>query len=585
MYERLPAALVAPCVAVGVVLATGACGLAGHSGTSGFAGTLHRDRIVVGGYGEIIAMASSQRMIFAASPSGLAIYDRVAQQWLPPLTSADGYPADRITAIAGDPDVEGVWIGAIGEVLFYRPGIDQLSRTFVGIRVDRIIFDRDDPSAGAWVGSAASGAGDIGFGRPIGGVTNQARVQPGDEWVRVTHAGFATRASGADLPPMERWIIAPTLESLADRMPGLASFADLLTRDEALRSWQPTSAAQVPGMSEAWLGTRGGGVYLADPLFNRARHVPFGLFEPGASALALASDGVWAASLGVERRGTGGVTFASTDLQQWRWVRGPADGSLAGLPIHDMLVRDGNLWIATERGVAHRDVRDAGPGRPTEWRWAAGQRRAYALAVLGGDVWAGTDDGLLLVGPVNGDRMAVQSTNAAIGAVRPVGGGEVRALLVVGDTMWIGSAAGVGIMRMIDGVPTVTRQVVVGSPLWLQQPVVGLARSDSAVVLATTARVGVIDLRTRAAAALPGDPDLSRIGRLTTVAIDAGTVWVGGERGAMVIDRTTGLARSVDVAGTIPELVFDIALQPDFAWLATPTGLVRIRRMPDGGVR
>jgi hypothetical protein len=84
---------------------------------------------------------------------------------------------------------------------------------------------------------------------------------------------------------------------------------------------------------------------------------------------------------------------------------------------------------------------------------------------------------------------------------------------------------------------------------------------------------------------LPTDPDLSRVGHVTSVAIDGRTIWVGGDRGAMVIDRTTGMARSANVPGMMADLVFDIALEPDFAWLATAAGLVRMRRMPDGSVR
>lgn len=582
-FRATAAGLVSRSAWLGIIISAVGCGVAGIGSGSPMAGSLHRDRVEIGAYGEIVGMAASQRMIFVASPSGLAVYDRVSQQWLPPLTPADGYPAERVTALVGDPEVEGVWIGTLGEVLFYRPAIDQLIRTVVGTRVDRIIFDRADPAAGAYIGSFASGiavgeagsAPGLGRGRPV--------VQAGDDWVRVTHTGFASRMLAGDVPPPERWVIAPTIESLAERIPALASFADLLTRDEAMRSWRPTSATQVPGMSEVWLGTRGGGVYLADPLFSRARHVPFGLFEPGVSALALASDGVWAASLGIEPRGTGGVTFASADLQQWRWMRGPADGALAGLAIRDMLVRDGSLWVATDRGVAHRDLRGReGGGASPEWRWIAGARRAFALGIVGTDVWAGTDEGLLPVGPVDASGVAMRTP---VGAGRPVGGGQVRALMGIGDSLWLGSASGLAVMRMHDGVPTITRLALAGAPVWLQAPVVAMARSDSVAVVATVSRVAAVDLRSLAVSVLPGDPDLSRIGRLISLAVDARTIWVGGERGAMVIGRTTGLARSANVPGFGAEPVFDIALEPDFAWLATPTGLVRVRRLPDGGVR
>jgi len=539
-----------------------ACGFAGAGGPARAPAGLREDRVTVGAYGEVVAMAASQRMIFAASPAGLAAFDRVAQRWLPPLTEADGYPAGRITAIAGDPDSDAVWIAALGEVLFYRPAIDQLIRTVVGGRTDRILFDRDEPTVGAYVGA-------------------------GDRWTRVSPGGFAAPVTLDDLPPQGRRITSPSLESLSEEVPALRAFSDLLTRDDALRSWRPSSAAQVAGMSEVWLGTLGGGIYLADPLFNRARHMTFGLFEPGVSALALASDGVWAAALGAEPRGTGGVTFASADLQSWRWLRGPADGSMAALPAYDMLVRDGSVWIATERGVARRDTRPTDRERAPEWSWTTNRdaRRAYALAVQGGNVWAGTDAGVVLVGaitPDGGTAPDLEATSA--GSLGSLGGmGRVRALLASGDTLWVGSAAGLRIVRLPGGEPT--RPLGLNVPSWMRQPIVALARGDSVVLVATDDRVGMIDLSSGAVMLLPGNPDLARLGHLTALAMDARTIWIGGERGAVVIERATGLLRSTNVPGTPSEPVFDIALQPDFAWLATPSGLVRIRRLPDGGVR
>ena len=572
-------------MALVAVVSTAGCGLAGAGGSPGMGSTVDRDQVVIGSYGEVVAMASSQRMIFIASPSGLAVYDRMSQQWLPPLTEADGYPAGRITALAGDPDVEGAWIGTLGEVLFYRPGIDQLIRTVVGTRVDRIIFDRADPAAGAYVGSWESG---IGVGNQDLGLGGSARTvtHPGDGWMRVSHTGFASRMQTGDMPPPERWVVAPTLESIAERMPALRSFADLLTRDDALRSWRPSSATQVEGMSEVWLGTQGGGIYRADPLFNRARPLPFGLFEPGASALALASDGVWAASLGAELRGTGGLTFASTDLQQWRWVRGPADGSLAGIPIYDVLVRNGHAWVATDRGVAQRRLSES-DGVRSEWGWARfGGRRAYALAVLGGNVWAGMDDGsLAIVGPLNADSTARFDPGA--GSTAMPGGtvaGAVRALAAVGDTLWAGSGSGLSMFGPAAN-GWIDARLVPALPARFQGPIVALATSDTVMLVMTRQRAGIMNLRTRVLSDLPGNPDLSRLGPLISAAVDARTIWIGGDRGAVVIDRAGGLARSVGVAGTMTDRVFDIVLQPEFAWLATATGLVRIRRLPDGGIR
>jgi hypothetical protein len=546
------------CAAILVVIAAAACGVFAGGGTPSGVGSFNDDRVTIGDYGTVVAVAASPRMVFVASPSGLAVREIFGERWLRPLTEADGYPASRITGIAGDPELDAVWITALGEVLFYRPAIDQLIRTVVAGRVDRIFFDRADPSAGAYVGS-------------------------GDQWSRISPAGFAFPVTYEQLPPAGQRIVPPTLETLYEEMPSLQSFAGLLTRDDALRSWPLTSGARLPGRSEVWLGTAGGGAYLADPLFNRARPVPFGLFERGASSLALAADGVWIGSLGMDVRGTGGVAAASSDLQSWAWLRGPADGSMAGLRVYDIAARDGKVWVATDRGVAERAIVSGGDGRAVEWQWSVDRRagRAFALAAVGGGIWVGTEQGVM--------RVATDATGSSA-AGRPetrtsvLPSAPVRALVVTGDTLWVGTQVGLGRVRLTDPDPRLVDFTSTG-PAWLRRAVVSLARSDSIVVAATDERVVMIDLRRGVLGALPGDPDLSRLGRLLTVAVDARTVWVGGDRGAVVIDRAMGLTRSVNQPGVLADAVLDIVLQPEFAWLATPSGVVRVRRSLDGGVR
>ena len=546
--------------AVGAVCLFSAIGcsvLTGGTGTPRSLGGFNEDRVAVGDYGTVLGVAASPRMVFVASETGIAVRDILADRWLRPLTEGEGYPAGRITGIAGDPEQDAVWITALGEVLYYRPAIDGLVRTMIAGRIERIFFDRSDPGAGAYVGY-------------------------GDQWSRVSAAGFASPVMYDQLPPAGQRLFPATLETLRDEMPALQSFAGLLTRDDALRSWPMTSAGRIAGRSEVWLGTAGGGAFLADPLFNRARSVPYGLFERGASSLAVASDGVWAGSLGMDFRGTGGVVAASSDLQEWAWLRGPADGSMAGLRIHDIMVRGGLVWAATDRGVAVRKINPAAGARPAEWEWVLDRDagRAFALASAPLGTWVGTDRAVILLASPDTPVRDFPGSNGVAGlATAPV-----RALLATGDTLWIGTETGLRRARTVNGAHRFF-DFTNSLPAWLQRPIVALARSDSIIVVATPERVALIDIRRDAVSLLPGDPDLGRFGRLFSVAVDGRTIWVGGDRGAAVIDRATGLVRSLSQPGVLADAVLDIALQPEFAWLATPGGLVRIRRLPDGGAR
>ena len=547
----------ATALAAAIVAVCSGCGaLAG--GTGSVPGGFDEDHVLIGDYGEVAAVAASPRMVFAAAPGGLAIRDVLADRWLPPLTDADGYPGTRITGLAADPELDAVWILALGEVLYYRPAIDQLIRTAIAGRVDRIFFDRLDPGGGAYIGYA-------------------------DQWVQLSTGGFAAPIEYDRLPPAGQRIFPPTIETLMEEMPSLQSFGGLLTRDDALRSWRLTSGARIPQRSDVWLGTMGGGLYLADPVFNRARPVAYGLFERGAASLALAADGVWIGALGLSLRGTGGIAATTSDLQQWSWLRGPADGSMAGLRVHDIAIRDGTVWVATDRGVAQRGIVAGADGRGSEWRWLIGRQtgRAFALAASSRGIWVGTDQGVMGLGPAAGGPDAGTVSGEPVGMIPSP---PVRALALVGDTLWVGTDAGLRRLRIGDPAPRLFDFANV-APSWINRAIVAFARSDSILAVATDERVALIDVRRGTLALLPGEPDLARLGRLFALAIDGRTVWVGGDRGAMSIARTSGLVRSVSRPGTLADPVLDIVLEPEFAWLATPAGVVRVRRLPDGGPR
>jgi ligand-binding sensor domain-containing protein len=258
---------------------------------------------------------------------------------------------------------------------------------------------------------------------------------------------------------------------------------------------------------------------------------------------------------------------------------------MAGLGVHDIAVREGRIWIATERGVASRDLAAAASGRSPEWQWAGDRQfgRALALAATLDGIWVGGDRGVEFL-PSDGGRAASGAPGDPAG-VAVVASAPARALVLAGDTLWIGTDAGLGLVRRSEGAARVRRPTLVSAPSWFQRPVIALARSDTVLAVATDAGVGLVNVARGSVFRLPGDPDFARVGRLLSVAIDGHTIWVGGPRGAIVVDRATGLQRAVDPAGTLGEPVLDIALQPDFAWLATPAGVVRVRRLPDGGVR
>jgi ligand-binding sensor domain-containing protein len=112
-----------------------------------------------------------------------------------------------------------------------------------------------------------------------------------------------------------------------------------------------------------------------------------------------------------------------------------------------------------------------------------------------------------------------------------------------------------------------------------------LARSDSVVAVATDDEVFLIDPRRGRSTPLVGASALRSVAPIYAVAIDARSIWVGGAQGVVAIDRANGGIRPIIDPRTPVQAVYDVVLQPGLVWLATPAGLVRLRRLPDGGVR
>ena len=522
--------------AAGVIILASGCASSGAS--VGGIPLAREDRVVIGEYSRLVGVAATRRHLFAAGPSGVAVYDRTFERWLPPVP-LDEPGVVRLTALAADAASEGVWIGLAGRVLHYSPVLDRLTSAFVPGVVDGFMFDARDPEAGAY-------------------------VRTSDGWWLVSSAGFARPLADPvrELPPPASRIAPPTLEDLYQRFPGLRGFERLLVRDDALRSFPVTDGAIAPERTLVWLSTLGGGLVEVDPLFNRGTPLPFGLLSPGAERLARAADGVWAAG-SARFGGRGGLTFASDDLQQWRWEDGGARLPFAGRIVNALLVRDGVAWAATDRGLLRivvgdegdASLLDAGDGLPSD--------AVLSLAARGDVVWAGTRDGIARLRDGPGGAAVVDRT---IGR-----GTAVRALVFVGDTLWAGTDAGV--LLLPPGATALVHHPAADPRL--RRAVSAIAWSDSVVVVATADDV----LRLEGGRLLPplAGLDVRSLGGVRGLAVDGWSIWVVGPRGAIEVDRASGVARALaapDVGGAL----HDVVLTDAFVWLAGDGGLVRLTR-------
>ncbi len=558
------AAIAASACAAGYGTATG--GAAG-GGAPGGGGSLREERVVVGEYATIEAVAAGRRFVFVAAAGGLAAYDRLLAAWLPPVAATRSGLDDRPTAIAADPVEDAVWIGVPGGVLVWRPTVDQVQRTIIVGVPDLIAFDR--------------------------GMGGDALVRAAGQWTRVSRAGLATPLVGR-APAASSLVLPATLDDVYRRFPGLRSQLLLLLRDTApgrpMRAAPATAGTLSPDRaSEAWIGTATDGLWRVDPTFQQAEPLRFGLADRGVGALARAADGVWAAGLGQSPRG--GLTLASDDLQRWRWVEGTVAVPLAGVTARALAVRAGRAWVGAEQGLYHVALDAAVDPELGVTRWSTldglPSERVFAVAARDDGAWAGTARGLAFVaegGDARGrpgrgrqplDTLPRRVSRLVLENV------PVRALQPVGDTLWIGSDAG---LLALPG-PEAELARPLGDDPALRRPVLALAWSDSVLVAATDdALLSLAPRGGRPAGRWPG-VDPRQVGQVTRLALDARALVMAGTEGVLVVERAGGGQRLLRVGPDLPAPALDVLATPAWLWIATPDGLVRWRRTGDGGVR
>lgn len=562
-----------PCVAVSVALCT-ACAPLPPATVSSATVSVAEERVVVGSFAVIDAVAVSRRFVFVAGPGGVAVYDRLGERFMAPASRdlerelgrdpqafaappLAGFGAS-ITAMAGDPFEDALWIGAPGAVLIYRPFTGQVQRTSVTGVPQRIVFDRN-------------GNGD-------------ALVQSSGQWIRLSRVGIATPANA----PMVQQIIAPPgMADLLNRYPALRAQPQRLLRrpmpNRPIGTFALTAVAASPDRtSELWLGTDGEGLFRVDPVFGQGASLPYGLLDAGAGALAPAANGVWVAGLGLSRRG--GLTFASADLQQWRWIEGTITVPLAGTRTFAMATRGSRAWLGTDRGLVRAQLDGAQDMRATTRFDGLPDDRVLSVAARDDGAWAGTARGLVFV-------------SDSLGVVTPrLRDAAVFALQVTGSTLWVGTQRGLfttpatGVVGM-STVAEAPRAVSTGEGAGLvwRTPVRALAASDTVLLVATDDAVAVLKLASVAGglvSAVTGQPvpalDPRLVGEVTRVAADERAFVVAGRDGLVLVSRVSGARRALRVPLDVPGPVFDVLLQHDALFLATAQGLLRYRRTGDG---
>jgi len=493
------------------------------------------ERVVIGDFSHVTAIAASPSLVFAATTQGLIIYDRQARTWRLPVTSADGYPAFVRVALA-DVTENAVWLGTADG------------------------WARYDADARVWqVGVAPGGVGGLMLDAsdPVSGIY----LQTATGWGFLPRGGFAPVA-GHPLPPPNRRIAPLTSDAAFALAPAADALRALILTDARLRTSRFTCAARTPDQSDIFLGTWGMGIVRMDAMTAEWERLSFGLLAGGAGGLATDGDGIWIASVAGVGRGNGrrGLTWLRSDLSADSTVEGSGVQGIDCLDGRRVLVNDRGIWIACERGVAQVDL-VSGRSRLFDATHGLPSGDALSLAPAPDGVWVGTARGLAMI--ARNDLVATVGTLSQ----------PVYALAAVHDSLWVGSASGLGLV--LPGSSDVVVPPDIQDQPALHAAIAGVALVGDTLAVATADQLGWRDPATHGWTFTHTRLDL---GGVTTLAGDAGGAWIGGTSGLAFWDFKRGHFHTLHVPFDIPAGVRDLAVQSSYLWVSGDSGVVRFAR-------
>lgn len=535
------------------------------------------DRLVIGQFSDVLAVAASSRRVFLLAHGGLAVYDRTFERWEAPSAALErellfaGVGGSTVPVLAADPFEDAVWLAVPGAVLHVRTAslrvADVRRFTIVGVP-DIIAFPRGDAS--------------------------RVLVHASGRWTELTRSGFATPLIGA-APARSSLLLPVELEDVYREHPTLRGQLPFVLRDasaasaSAPRAWTAVTAGTLsPDQpSEAWIGTRGDGLWRVDANFLRAEPLRYGVLDDDIGALALATNGVWSAGQSGTPRG--GLSFVGASLQEYRWHE-TSEGTAITDPLayaraRRLVVRGATAWVATDRGLARVPL-DASP-RAASATHAWGVRdglpddRVIDVVPRSSGAWVGTARGLAFVN-ASDDRVTRTGLD----------GSPVLSLALAEELLFAATDRGVFVRSANPtGDATVAAlalpSATSGGAVWQ------LAWSDSVLLVVTSAEARLVPRpRTIAGASAVGAEvqvvfrrgELQQLGPIVAAEVDSRSVWVVGERGVLSWTREGASARWLSAGGDLPSTFTALAIDEEWAWLGSRAGVVRVARGRDGGL-
>jgi ligand-binding sensor domain-containing protein len=487
------------------------------------------DRTVVGDFSRVTAIATSPDRVFIASPTGLLIWNPQFQRWEGSIEPPERALLARVFTALADPLDNSLWLARPDGWVHYQPDIQLWDQGAVPEGIVGIAFDQSDPAAGLYLRTRS-------------------------DWELLPRGGVVPTPSR----PPARPLTPVTVEQAIRSNPTIQANAASILTDNRLRNVRYTAAARSYDNRGWYLGTSGVGTLFMPDGAGLPERLTFGLPSARVGAVFSWPGGVWAATNRTAATDAS-FTFVGQELGEFRTVPGP---SAVGTPfnqVRELAGQNRSVWAATDLGLGRVDPAD---GRVELIGESKGlpDSRVYSVVSRQGRITVGTAHGLARV-----------SDSLEVERIAPSYSDAVYSVLPFGDSVWVGTPA--GLLLSLPGQPGVVRPDGLASPS-LQGPVVDLAPLADTVVALT--RDALLWRNPRSRIWTLG-PNLSALlGRLRRFVAEGPGFWVAGDRGVGYVGLNTPPLRPLR-EGDLPGSVNDLAVDDQYLWVATDSGLVRFR--------
>jgi ligand-binding sensor domain-containing protein len=319
--------------------------------------------------------------------------------------------------------------------------------------------------------------------------------------------------------------------------------------------------AREPVLANLWVGTRGNGLFRFNLLTRQGVSLPFGLAEANVMAVSRDGDSYWFGGVSRSANRNAGITRWTRSTGTWSHSYPSLADGLGDADVTCIESDRREIWFGTGRGIACYDkTRNSWktlpiPGSP-------GINRITSLLSTGDTLWIGTSAGL---------KRLLKSANVIEAVTEPnVDRLGINCLLGLDSTVWVATDRGLYLLsRGRRGSSILSEQT--GA---LDGRVLAVD-SDGDGLWCLTPR-GLVVYR-------PAPNEFARFllphylppsGGFTCLAVGGPYVWIGSAAGAIRFDKKMKRWKVYSVReGLADGLVQDVFLDGDYVWFGTPRGV------------